>query len=134
MGKSRAIPAGAASLSQNSPAGAVLGSEQIPWLVMPALVCPALLKAKIPVLAAVGGQTRLSPVGSHSSQGSRGEVLVREDWGVGEDWDWKAALHQAANAAPLGSTKLLIVETIIAKISLLVSWCRQEQTHSWELY
>lgn len=52
----------------------------------------------------------------------------------GEGWHWKAALHQAPSAVPWGNTKLLTVSTIIAKISLLVSWCRgQEQTHSWEL-
>lgn len=43
------------------------------------------------------------PLGSHSSQGSGGEVLE------GQDWGWKAALHQAGSAAPRGSTKLLIV-------------------------
>lgn len=37
--------------------------------------------------------------------GLRGDVLL------GEEWHWKAALHQAPSAAPRGNTKLLMVST-----------------------
>lgn len=83
------------------------GSEQIPWLVMPALVCPALLKAKIPVLAAAGGQTRLSPVGSHSSQGSRGKVLVREDWGVGGGRGLEGSIAASSQCCSSGQYQII---------------------------
>lgn len=78
LGRSRAIPAGAASLRQGQ-ASRSLGSEQTPVmfvhpLVMAALVCPALFTAELPALA--------QPPGLPQQPGLRGEVLLGKGWAV----------------------------------------------------
>lgn len=77
-------------------------------------------------------QPRLSPGGSHSTW-AQGEVLLGEGWVCGRTGTG-GSIAPSSQCCSLGNTKLFILSTIIAKSSLLVSWCRrQEQSHSWEL-
>lgn len=102
-------------LGQFPEAGAVLGSELTPgWGWQSWGVCFAQSTAWLWLSSSARAQGESAATG-----------------GLGRSGTGRQHCSQCCSS---GNTKFLIVQTIMAKIPLLVSWCRgQEQTHSWEV-